>query len=207
MLWQYAVENYANSAYFVTVAWTTTSVFGLTVFSALPIQVFLSHRVKKLSGSRIIFITLLTLSCVEGSLGIMTSALSMQQTNILLMSHFHHILDSWTVISVVTDVAISACLIYYLRKSRTGSPSTNHVVSRLIRHAVESASVANFFSLMILMTTAVWPESTLGMIFLIPMGRVYTNTFLAILNSRPILRRELHGYSSSDNTITNLQEN
>ncbi|KIK64635.1 hypothetical protein GYMLUDRAFT_258713 [Collybiopsis luxurians FD-317 M1] len=128
-------------------------------------------------------------------------------------------MSSWTVLSVVTDVAIrrvqrahqlSTWLMIesavYASSSTFEKPElappvrTKRVVSRLIRDAIESASFASFFSVMVLITTMIWPTSTLGAIFSIPMGRVYTNTFLAILNSRPKLQRELHDYSSSDET-------
>ncbi|KIK64822.1 hypothetical protein GYMLUDRAFT_402293 [Collybiopsis luxurians FD-317 M1] len=106
LFWQYTVESYINPASLETALWPLTLTPVLTVISALPIQMFLSQRVKKLSGSQTVFITLVTLSCIEGSLGITIAALSMQKTNLAAIKPYGGVAYSWLVLSVVTDVAI-----------------------------------------------------------------------------------------------------
>ncbi|KIK64821.1 hypothetical protein GYMLUDRAFT_402294 [Collybiopsis luxurians FD-317 M1] len=59
---------------------------------------------------------------------------------------------------------------------------------------------------MFLITALLWPTSMIPTNFSIPMGRAYTNTFLAILNSRPKLRRELHEYLSSDSSVNTVTD-
>ncbi|KIK65467.1 hypothetical protein GYMLUDRAFT_355750 [Collybiopsis luxurians FD-317 M1] len=73
----------------------------------------------------------------------------------------------------------SSCLIFYLRRSRTGLHRTDRVISRLMHDAVESASFASFCSIMTLLTFTLWPATLLGVLFSTPLGRVYTNTLLA----------------------------
>ncbi|KIK64726.1 hypothetical protein GYMLUDRAFT_240685 [Collybiopsis luxurians FD-317 M1] len=224
-MWKFVVSNFANEAFLDTTPWSLTSTPALTALSACPVQIFLSYRVKKLSGSWTVFIILLLLSLAEGTLGIAVSTETLRAKKYILSAdnlnrwpdHCSYslaalirtitILDSWTAVSVAADVTISASLIYYLRKRRTGVRHMDYLISRLIREVIESASFASFFSIMVLITSILWPATQIVTVFTLPVGRVYTNTFLAILNSRQSLQRELHeNIHSSRETESNYGE-
>ncbi|KIK64732.1 hypothetical protein GYMLUDRAFT_399842 [Collybiopsis luxurians FD-317 M1] len=193
MIWQYAISNFGNEAFLLEATpWSLISNPGLTALSACPIQAFLSYRVKKLSGSWIVFIPLLILSLAEGALGLATAAKGLQAKSLPEMLRTFPMLESFTAVSVATDVTISATLIFYLRKRNTGSRPTDHLISRLIRGTIESASLASIFAIMLPISGTVWPSTTIVTVFSLPMGRIYTSTFLAILNSRHNLLRKLH---------------
>ncbi|KIK58069.1 hypothetical protein GYMLUDRAFT_246431 [Collybiopsis luxurians FD-317 M1] len=114
--------------------------------------------------------------------------------------------SSWPALTTTTDVAISASLVFYLRKSRTYSRQTDHVIASLVREAVETTASASFFSVRRGNAMRKGTEQNEGyashlLYFMarfndgldfFPLARVYTNSFLAILNSRESLRRELH---------------
>ncbi|KIK58228.1 hypothetical protein GYMLUDRAFT_700215 [Collybiopsis luxurians FD-317 M1] len=194
MLWQYAVDNFMNEAFLTIVPWPLSAVSVMTALSACPIQVFLSYRVKKLSGSWNVFAVLLVLILAEASLMVAASAEALRESKVVDAQNSASIINSWTALAAATDISISTCLIFYLRRSRTSSPRTDHIVSYLIRQAIETASFASFFSIMILVTLNQWPSNPfISCVFSIPLGRIYTNSCLAILNSRKSLRRELDG--------------
>ncbi|KIK64734.1 hypothetical protein GYMLUDRAFT_240695 [Collybiopsis luxurians FD-317 M1] len=206
MLWAYVVDNFDSKAYILTNPWHLTFPPALTALSACPIQIFLSLRVKKLSGRWIVFAALVTLTLIEGSLVIATSVIYTQAKNWTVAKRYNPLVDSSRAVTAATDIAISACLIYYLQKSRNGLPQTDYLISRFIREAIETGSFASLFAILIIIT----PKQNLQqhavqlifMVFSIPMGRIYTNTFLAILNSRQSLRRELHDNSYTKSTVT-----
>ncbi|KAF5365136.1 hypothetical protein D9757_012615 [Collybiopsis confluens] len=169
MIWQYLIDNFSNEAFLEVTPWSITSTAALTALSACPIQIYLSHRVKKLSGSWVVFTPLFILSLAEGSLGIATSTQTLQAIN-------------FTAVSVATDVSISsspniklmeryysvyALYSTYARNApgfvvctsnalRVDSSldwcheisETDHLVSRLVREAVETASFASVFSIL-----------------------------------------------------------
>ncbi|KAF5369237.1 hypothetical protein D9757_013259 [Collybiopsis confluens] len=261
MIWQYLIDNFSNEAFLEVTPWSITSTAALTALSACPIQIYLSHRVKKLSGSWVVFTPLLILSLAEGSLGIATSTQTLQATKI--DSYYNasrlvsiHIKNP---VSVATDVSISsspniklmeryysvyALYSTYARNApgfvvctsnalRVDSSldwcheisETDHLVSRLVREAVETASFASVFSIMLLVTSIAWPSTQILTVFALgvhvcrgslglevssnnnPTNTERRNTFLAILNSREEKRRVLqYGRSESTTTDSKLLE-
>ncbi|KAF5390821.1 hypothetical protein D9757_004572 [Collybiopsis confluens] len=126
MIWQYLIDNFSNEAFLEVTPWSITSTAALTALSACPIQIYLSHRVKKLSGSWVVFTPLFILSLAE----VWITRHCDLNTNITsdksdrIDSYYNasrlvsiHIKNP---VSVATDVSISVCLIFYLRKKRTG---------------------------------------------------------------------------------------
>ncbi|KIK64735.1 hypothetical protein GYMLUDRAFT_240696 [Collybiopsis luxurians FD-317 M1] len=171
MLWAYVIDNFGNKAYLRRNPWHLTFPPTLTPLSACPIQIFLAYRVKRLSGSRIVFIVLVILTLIEC------------MPHILLAKE-----SKWT--------------------STVSTAETEYLVSRFIREAVETGSFATLFAISLIITVAdsqnqQWKgRQLIFMVFSIPIGRIYTNTFLAILNSRQNLRRELHDYSYTKSSVT-----
>jgi len=100
--------------------------------------------------------------------------------------------NSWISIAVFVDVAITLSLFYFLRKSKTGFKRTDNVIERLIRTAIETASIGAIFCIIdvIVFTTRI--ETNLHFFFALPQGRIYTNTLMMTLNSRANLREEMN---------------
>ncbi|KIK64606.1 hypothetical protein GYMLUDRAFT_240580 [Collybiopsis luxurians FD-317 M1] len=234
-LWHYVVDNFKNEASFLSNPWPLDILPVMTVLSASPIQIFLSDRVRKLSGSRIVFILLVFLTLVEGCLGFATSAITLQAKK-----YGHYFASSPRFNS---DQAPSSQL--GSRKALRGScrhqsvhasyttckqvesdiknieGETDYLVSWFIRAAIESGSFASLFTILHIITITLRGDTMIFMVFgmvnafLIypfsfctltnvvpcqPIGRIYTNTFLAILNSRKGLRRKLHQESLATTT-------
>ncbi|KAF5369239.1 hypothetical protein D9757_013257 [Collybiopsis confluens] len=64
MLWEYVVANFSNEAYMLTGRHITYPP-ALTALGACPIQIFLAYRVKRLSGSWVVFTVLVLLTITE----------------------------------------------------------------------------------------------------------------------------------------------
>ncbi|KAF5350299.1 hypothetical protein D9757_013189 [Collybiopsis confluens] len=194
-LWRYGVDNFNNEAFLVSAPWILSVTGVVSAFSVCPVQAYLSYRVKKLSTSWMPFTVLLVAIFIEARpichflmMDIMNSEHAGRLSGLLDMGT---LAKGWTISGAITNIAISACLIFYLRKRSAGIYRTDRVISRLIRQAVETAFIAAFFSIMLLITYLQWPNTLVSSIFAFPLGRVYTNTCLAVINSRPTLRREL----------------
>ncbi|KAF8875357.1 hypothetical protein CPB85DRAFT_1260079 [Mucidula mucida] len=82
-------------------------------------------------------------------------------------------------------------LAFVLVRSRTGTRSTEKVVNRLIRGAVQTGFFATLFALGDTLSFLFANNTALHGFFVYPIGRIYTNTLLDSLNSRKKLRREL----------------
>ncbi|KAK7015303.1 hypothetical protein R3P38DRAFT_2359064, partial [Favolaschia claudopus] len=145
-VWLYLVENYFNQAFLASAPWPLAAVPLSSGLSACPVQIFMAHRVLCLSKSRrILFVLMafLTFSngCIAAATSVLAFGLKFDQG-----SRLTPVVDSWLAVTVANDLIVTLLLIYYLHKSRTGFNKTNHLITRLIRSALESAVFATFFS-------------------------------------------------------------
>jgi len=145
MLWEFVVPNFGKSEIFVHLPWPypTTPIF--ICLASVPIQIFLAYRIKGLSRSWLLFLGLAALSLAQGACGIAGGILATINPD---PAHFTALLplaESWISIAVFVDVAVTLSLFYFLRRSKTGFKRTDNVIERLIRTAIETASVGAIF--------------------------------------------------------------
>ncbi|KAJ3516746.1 hypothetical protein NLJ89_g925 [Agrocybe chaxingu] len=90
----------------------------------------------------------------------------------------------WLGIQAALDVVIAALLIALLQKQRTEDRGsrTNSVINRLIRGAGQTGLLPVLFAFSALVAFLVRPNSNLYIMFIIPIGRTYTTSFMDGLN-------------------------
>ncbi|KAI5115117.1 hypothetical protein M0805_005646 [Coniferiporia weirii] len=95
------------------------------------------------------------------------------------------------------DTVIATVLSLLLHSRRSGVRQTNSLISRLILYTISTGMLTSVFSIIALVTAIVLPNK---FIYLIPdliMPKLYTNSILALLNSREKLRSQLIGDNSA----------
>jgi len=110
--------------------------------------------------------------------------------------------DSWLSIAVFTDILITALLLFYLNRSRTGFKKTDSIISHLIRTAIETAAIGAIFCVVDLAVFTTHPETNLHFLFALPQARLYTNTLMTTLNSRLHLRQEMQSTDPQSFAVT-----
>ncbi|KAJ7269902.1 hypothetical protein C8J57DRAFT_1323884 [Mycena rebaudengoi] len=192
-IWLYMVDNFLNAAFLQAAPWPLTAVPLLTAMSACPIQLFLAYRVFALSKSHYLSAMLISLTVANAGLAIATSSFAFRVATYADGSRLKPVTDAWLSVSVANDLAITASLVFYLNESRSGLSKTDTVINHLIRSTIESAAVATFFAIMVLITFTRLPFTGLHLMFSIPLGRIYTITLLSTLNRRESLRQDFSG--------------
>ncbi|KAK7021697.1 hypothetical protein R3P38DRAFT_2533364, partial [Favolaschia claudopus] len=174
-VWLYLVENWFNPAFLASAPWPLTAVPLLSGLSHCPVQIFMAHRVLRLSKSRLLFVLMAFFTFSN----VLSRDVLRLRTSVLAFglkfdqgSRLTPVVDSWL---VVNDLIVTLPLIYYLHKSRTGFNKRNHLITRLICSALESAVFATFFSIMVLIMFTVFPRTGFYLMFSQPMGRIYTS--------------------------------
>jgi len=192
MLWEFVVPNFGKPEIFVHLPWPypTTPIF--ICLASVPVQIYLAYRIRGLSHSWFLFLGLASLALAQGACGIAGGILATINPD---PAHFAALLplaESWISIAVFVDVSITLSLFYYLRKSKTGFKRTDNIIERLIRTAIETASIGAIFCIIdvIVFTTRI--DTNLHFFFALPQGRIYTNTLMMTLNSRASLREEMN---------------
>ncbi|KAK0490744.1 hypothetical protein IW261DRAFT_1555921 [Armillaria novae-zelandiae] len=89
---------------------------------------------------------------------------------------------------VVCDTIITASMVYYLRKSESGIPSSNKVLRILMHYIVNTGALTTAMAIATVIGWAVTPDELIDITFYVVMVRLYPCSFLAILNSRSYLR-------------------
>lgn len=103
------------------------------------------------------------------------------------------------VLTVICDLLIAGALGTLLHFSRTGHKSTETIINRLIIFAVNTGFLTSLFALASLITYLALPGTLVYVLFYFCMGRLYSNSLLATLNARKMIRR-----SGRENKTTTL---
>ncbi|EGO28569.1 hypothetical protein SERLADRAFT_413419 [Serpula lacrymans var. lacrymans S7.9] len=99
----------------------------------------------------------------------------------------------WLFGSVVTDAIITVTLVCHLRQSRTGFPSTDHVIACVIRLTVQTGLLTTTCALGVVMSYLIAGTTTMHLSFGLPLSKLYTTTLVSSLNARNVWNPE--GYT------------
>ncbi|KAF9446421.1 hypothetical protein P691DRAFT_794469 [Macrolepiota fuliginosa MF-IS2] len=191
LLWKYTVQNFDNLSYLTHADWPFAATPIITALTSLPIQVYLSWRIRLFSGSMRVFVFLAILALIQTALGFACSAMAFLTASISDFRRLIPFVDAWQVMAVSCDVSVTLLLWWFLNKSRTGSEKSDNVITRVIRSSIETAAFGAFFCIMDLVTFTAFPSNNFHVIFAFPMGRIYTWVSLLTLNTRQSLREDL----------------
>ncbi|KAI5989218.1 hypothetical protein F5J12DRAFT_969072 [Pisolithus orientalis] len=97
-------------------------------------------------------------------------------------------IEAWF-IHVLADMPLTLSII--LARAKSGLPTTDSVLRRLIRGAIQTGLFAIIFSLGELITFLLLPNANFYGMFGVPVGRIYSNTLLDTLPVREKLKKEL----------------
>ncbi|THH12997.1 hypothetical protein EW146_g7169 [Bondarzewia mesenterica] len=184
LIWHYTVDGFGNDAIIGSTPWSYNIVPILSVFASVPIQHFLSWRIRKFAKSWILFCCLSIISLVSGVCGIVASASALRVGQISNNGTLLPFADTWLASATFCDVSITALLFFHLSRARTGFSRTDTMIFRLLRISLEAAVPVTVFTVCDLAILTSHPTTNVHMIFAVPMGRIYTNTLLTTLNMR-----------------------
>ncbi|KAJ7303535.1 hypothetical protein DFH08DRAFT_903969 [Mycena albidolilacea] len=189
--WDLCVTNFNNPNILGTVGWTIPFTAVAMATSGVVTQVFLIHRVFKLTKKKWLVVFLAT-SSIGGyvcawiaAVGGITKeeASSVRKLRQILLS------IGWLALFCIVDLLITAILIFVLVHSKTGFRRTDTIINRIIRGAIQTGLFVSMFALGDLFCFIFAPHTGFYMMFAYPLGRIYTNTLLDTLNARMVFYR------------------
>jgi len=93
------------------------------------------------------------------------------------------------VTSFAGDLYLSAVLCYYLFRSRTGFQTTDTLVNTIIAYIITTGLLTSIDAVLGTAFYAVMPTNYIFMGFYFNLAKLYTNSYLALLNARQRLRK------------------
>ncbi|KAG6811538.1 hypothetical protein H0H92_006935 [Tricholoma furcatifolium] len=93
--------------------------------------------------------------------------------------------------NTASDLSVAIALSWMFLKSRTGFRRTDNLVNTLMRYTVNTGLIVGLDALCGMVTYATMPNNFIFLAFYLLMSKLYLNSYLATLNARDELRKEL----------------
>lgn len=104
---------------------------------------------------------------------------------------FQVVVIIWLACAALADLMITLALVWTLQKSRTGFAPTDDVITRLIRVTLQTGMATSVFAILDLITFCA-SDSTLHLVFNLPLAKLYTNSLLSTLNARALMANQIN---------------
>ncbi|KAI0749972.1 hypothetical protein C8Q80DRAFT_1164904 [Daedaleopsis nitida] len=184
----YAVTNYFKPQTLNMISWSAmilALVGSMTVFTS---QVFFVHRVWILGKKyRPLVVVAVLLMLLELAVCFVAAVKGFQLKEWTLFSEWTWLISIHNAASTVSDLFITAVLIYTLRKSRTGIKRTDSMIATLILYAISTGLVTGLYNGVCFLTSVILPHDLIYLGTVIIGIRLYSNSLFAALNSRRTL--------------------
>ncbi|KAH8824045.1 hypothetical protein DL96DRAFT_1616168 [Flagelloscypha sp. PMI_526] len=191
IIWYHAVENFTNPREVSKPIWAGPLCAIGTALSAFIVQSFLISRLWRLTRRHWLCTILIVVAFGAALCGVVNSIRTYTFVSIAQASAQVPGAIFWLSAEVFVDVAIAAVLVWTLWRSRTGFTTTNTIVNRCIRTAIQSGLFPSIFAIGNLVTFVILPKTLLFVVFKFPLGRIYSNALLY----RIVARKELANIS------------
>ncbi|KAF8155637.1 hypothetical protein B0H34DRAFT_504199 [Crassisporium funariophilum] len=191
MAWFYSVSNAVDPHILNETLWPYAFIPIGTACTALITHVAMAHRIHCLSRRLWLFGSLILISMAAFGNGVAYGAGIWITPDIDLHGSFKILVASWLGIQASLDILIAGLLTFYLYHQRTGTQTTDTVINRLIRGAIQTGLLPTILAVAGLVAFIVRPETNLYVMFVIPIGRTYTTTLMDGMNVREELKERL----------------
>ncbi|KAJ7134455.1 hypothetical protein C8R44DRAFT_770513 [Mycena epipterygia] len=164
------------------------------------VQMFFAYRIRMFSDSWPVTLvawlgSLLQLACTIG-----VTILSGQVSVAEFGARYGWIVEALLIINFIVDTINTSALTYYLQRGRTGFKATDLVVEKLVMWTIETGLITAVAAAVQLILFKALPTSALWIGISLFYAKLYSNSFLAILNSRSVLRLDLNTDSHDQTT-------
>ncbi|OCF37228.1 hypothetical protein I316_01135 [Kwoniella heveanensis BCC8398] len=200
------VYHFGQYNYFLETAWP--SAFPMVGWSMSgAVQAFYAKRSYRLNGKNKYLLALISFLIVaEGACTVVIVVLIHAKYHLVSQLQAHVLEQEvrlWQCMTLGTDIVITGSLAWGLYKSRTGWSNTDALVKKLILLTLETQLGPTLIMCAFVVQFSIATTSTVSLFMDLIIPKAYTVGYLATLNSRYNLRRDLGGQSSGGNGRSN----
>ncbi|OCF34423.1 hypothetical protein I317_03523 [Kwoniella heveanensis CBS 569] len=195
----YFVFNFGAFRVFLDVKWASLfPTWGWSVSG--PIKFFYIERTWKINGKNMILGALLCcLNLAEGGMCFFLTYKFNTLSSGLEAAKMTTVTQVWQGLSLASDMIITTSLAFGLYKSRTGWSQTDHMIKKLMFLTIETQMGPTVLMLAFTIQFAIAPPAALSQFFDLLIPKAYALGYLATLNSRYNLRRDMASSKGSNN--------
>ncbi|KAL4248397.1 hypothetical protein ABKN59_006856 [Abortiporus biennis] len=185
--WYYFIEHFSDVDATFQIPWEIAITIVLTAFITFLIHLFFSYRIYMLGQNKILILLIIAISTFRLGAAIVSTVEMNRLGNYAdYVARFAWVYTVGLSTSAVVDILVTAALVYYLHRRRSGFTSMNDIITSLTIYTVENGMLTCLTTLLALIFWLANRRDSLiflGLHFTI--SKSYANAFLATLNARP----------------------
>ncbi|TFK26030.1 hypothetical protein FA15DRAFT_686664 [Coprinopsis marcescibilis] len=198
-MYHYLISNFRNEEMLQKLIWSVLMEALFTGVNGGMVQAFYAYRVWKLSKKNYFLAgSILVLIAATALSGTVWVVLSMRFNTYRELLTINPLTITINALSSAVDILIAASLAFLLHRSRTGFKRSDTVINKLIIFVVHTGLLTTICAVSSLICLVASPNTLIYASFYFCIGRFYTNSFLATLNSR----KQLQGSAQSSERDT-----
>ncbi|KAJ7266459.1 hypothetical protein B0H12DRAFT_1099637 [Mycena haematopus] len=202
-LYFWVITNYDNADVLEGPSpWSFNVAIFLTNTIVFMVELFLARRVHILSGHNIPLTGIIVvLSCCYYGIQIAVQVKLWQFQQLALLYRVRETIGVSLACAAVADLTIAVSLSVCLRKSRTGIMVTNSIVHKLVLYAMSTGLLTSVIVSIDMICFLTMPQNFVHLAFNMVSGNLYTNSLLATLNFRDVVRNNMDSRTLNLNTL------
>ncbi|TFK98158.1 hypothetical protein BDV98DRAFT_606972 [Pterulicium gracile] len=190
--YHYFVINYFHPPALLLVVWSAIASVPVTVIIIFVVRTFYVHRlyiVSKKNWKLTIFMMVLVVAATGTGITYTVIGYQSHYLKDLVYAPLFYAKVAFT-LAVTTDTLTAVLLTYYLHKGRTGRRRSDTLINRLIILTVNNGTLTTVLNVVSLVFVFSQPAGLVHFATYMVVGNTYTNSMLATLNARNMLRDE-----------------
>ncbi|KAI9056775.1 hypothetical protein FKP32DRAFT_1681942 [Trametes sanguinea] len=194
----YLIDNYFNPLRLLVGVWSIRLGVMQTGCVIISAHCFYARRMLLLSGGRLWpFVFIVCCLVLEFGLCIGATTEAFIQLSFSDFKHFTWLVCSALGVAVLVDIFVTIGLMYYLHRSRTGFKRTDSLLDILIVYSINTGLCTSIITLGASITAIAMPGNLIYSGLYIIASKMYTNSVLAVLNSRrSLVDRGMEGFET-----------
>ncbi|KAF9525768.1 hypothetical protein CPB83DRAFT_896670 [Crepidotus variabilis] len=171
-----------------SILWFSVPIMSSAV--AMVVQVFYAYRIWKIGESRYVAGVVILLALAQLGGGLATGIIAHEVVDFTKFLNKRTLIATgiWNGASALCDVVIAAAMTFYLQKRSTKWSPTQRVVQKIIRLVIETGTLTAVIALINLALSLLPGQPTYFQATSGILGKMYSNTMMAVFNSRVAMR-------------------
>ncbi|KAF8306946.1 hypothetical protein DL93DRAFT_2088318 [Clavulina sp. PMI_390] len=189
MTWEYSVTHYADFTFLGTSMWALSSIPFFSVPVSWIVQGFYAWRIWVITKVPYWSAMVVVFAIIQGAFGIYAGIGSFLANSTADNVTLQHIAIVWFIFAMLCDVSIMAIMIWSLSQSKTGFKDTDNLITKINRSILETGAATFVTVLVDCLFLFLIPGTDMHLVPVMAVGKVYSNSFLYLLNSRGTYRK------------------
>ncbi|TDL19117.1 hypothetical protein BD410DRAFT_806057 [Rickenella mellea] len=171
---------------------------------ALGVQLYFARRVYQLSKNKLLTAVIVAFAIIHFALGIYFTVESFIVKSFAAYKNFIWVTCVGLGSAAVADILIAVSMCYFLRKNRTGFAKTDTLITTLMTYSINTGLMTSVIASTSVILYSAMPNNLVWISVFWMLGKLYINSFLAMLNSRESLREIVHPSDGSVVQLSNI---